>query len=908
VLITCVELQNVKSYYDETVHFTQGTNAICGENGAGKSTVLEAIGFALFDYLPYTQADFVREGEKTATITVSFVSNRDEREYQVVRRCGASSDYYVYDPELDGKLVNGKTDVLDWLREHLGVEANSDLPALFRDAVGVPQGLLTAPFLQRPSERKPLFDRLLRVDEYEQAWKALREALRFLEERLAGHRETIAGLGAQVQRLPDLRRRAETLAADVSRIETRLAALAAELGAATARLENLEGIKSELDELVKQVAVLSTRLEGVAAQLAAAERAVAEAEEALAIVEASRAGYEAYRQIQAALAGLEAERAERDRLQAGRATLERSLALARERVRALEDDVLEVEEAEARMQELRPEVERQREWEAALKAVHAQVRSLELAEAGAAERRRQMQDLQERRAALEVGLAEAGRVEADVRATRDRLEETRLSLADLRSEQAGLAAEINRLVEQTETLEASADAPEAAAALCPVCEQPLTAEHRAELIARNRVHLEELEARSRALDGEAGAAGETSAALERQIEALERKLQSLPRPVDKADLEARLGALQGDLSDIEGQLEKLSGSAEESERLERHLAELGDPRRRYERLAETAARRPQLEEKLEAEGHAAGDMEISLTEIDQALVPFADLDRRLAEGRAGLEHHEGDYRRYLENNKITADLPARRQHAERLRQQQAALTAERDAAQVRADEVAAGFDMEALHEARQHQAGLLAEQAGLKGQLDGLGQQLTETRGEIDGLEAAERALAEAQAAQSRDQRLCAETEFIREIIRRAGPHVTRRLIQQVSLEGARLFADVMADHSARLRWEDNYEIVLERNGRDRGFQQLSGGEQMAAALSVRLALLRELSAIDVAFFDEPTSNLDDTRRDGLAEQILSVKGFSQLFVISHDDTFERVTHHVVRVHKADGVSKVEVQ
>jgi exonuclease SbcC len=82
----------------------------------------------------------------------------------------------------------------------------------------------------------------------------------------------------------------------------------------------------------------------------------------------------------------------------------------------------------------------------------------------------------------------------------------------------------------------------------------------------------------------------------------------------------------------------------------------------------------------------------------------------------------------------------------------------------------------------------------------------------------------------------------------------------------------------------------------------------MAAALAVRLALLRELSAIDVAFFDEPTSNLDGTRRDSLAEQILAVKGFSQLFVISHDDTFERVTNNVVRVRKEDGVSKVEVE
>jgi len=61
----------------------------------------------------------------------------------------------------------------------------------------------------------------------------------------------------------------------------------------------------------------------------------------------------------------------------------------------------------------------------------------------------------------------------------------------------------------------------------------------------------------------------------------------------------------------------------------------------------------------------------------------------------------------------------------------------------------------------------------------------------------------------------------------------------------------------------------------------------------------------DVAFFDEPTANLDDHWRDSLAEQILNVKGFSQLCVISHDDTFERDTDNVVRVVKEGGVSRV---
>ena len=147
--------------------------------------------------------------------------------------------------------------------------------------------------------------------------------------------------------------------------------------------------------------------------------------------------------------------------------------------------------------------------------------------------------------------------------------------------------------------------------------------------------------------------------------------------------------------------------------------------------------------------------------------------------------------------------------------------------------------------------------------------------------------------------------DFLRRVLKEAGPPVTRALVEIISLSAARLYAEIISDQMSRLHWTEDYEIVLEHRGYKRTFPQLSGGEQMAAALAVRLALLREISHIDIAFFDEPTSNLDDTRRENLAEQILAVKGFSQLFVVSHDDTFERATDHVVRIVKEDGISRV---
>jgi len=61
MLLKSVELRNIKSYRSETIDFSEGINGICGENGHGKTTILEAIGYALFDYLPYKKADFLSQ-------------------------------------------------------------------------------------------------------------------------------------------------------------------------------------------------------------------------------------------------------------------------------------------------------------------------------------------------------------------------------------------------------------------------------------------------------------------------------------------------------------------------------------------------------------------------------------------------------------------------------------------------------------------------------------------------------------------------------------------------------------------------------------------------------------------------------------------------------------------------------
>ena len=150
--------------------------------------------------------------------------------------------------------------------------------------------------------------------------------------------------------------------------------------------------------------------------------------------------------------------------------------------------------------------------------------------------------------------------------------------------------------------------------------------------------------------------------------------------------------------------------------------------------------------------------------------------------------------------------------------------------------------------------------------------------------------------AKERLEELYAATDFIRDTLRKAGPLVTESYLYNISIDANLLFREITGEGGRALRWSKDYDIMLEEGGHERSFINMSGGEQMVAALSVRLALLKQLSDIRVAFFDEPTVNMDAERRERLAQQIGQVRDFDQLFVISHDDTFEQTVEHVVPV------------
>ena len=304
--ISKIELENIKSHAASTIEFSRGTTAITGANGAGKTTIIEAIAWVLFDLLDYKKEEFVKRGEKKGVVRVTFESGLDEREYIVYRDTGAG--YHVTDPRLQTRIADKKEEVFRFLWQHLGLEPGTDLRSLFKQAIGVPQGTFTAIFLEGATERKAAFDRLLKVEEYRQAAEKLRETSRLLDSQIGSIREGIARAEGELSRSETIENEHKTISAQLKKLAESLKKIDAELTSKRSQV-------AELGELERKVADLTSALdrsrssqEKAAIILQAAEKAFERALDAAALIKTARPVHERHIATLERFAELERER------------------------------------------------------------------------------------------------------------------------------------------------------------------------------------------------------------------------------------------------------------------------------------------------------------------------------------------------------------------------------------------------------------------------------------------------------------------------------------------------------------------------------------------------------------------------------------------------------------------------
>ena len=903
MLIHSLILENVKSYTLTSVEFTSGTNAIVGDNGSGKTTILEAIGFALFDHLPYTQADFVREGQKSARVTLDFLSGWDERTYQVVRQCGSSSAYTVFDPELSLKICEGKADVSQFLRQHLGIDAGidaaTDLADLFSNAVGVPQGSFTAAFLDTPSRRKSIFDPLLRVAEYGRAYGRLRDPLRLLEQQRNEQEVISSGLKGELTRLPSASAQAKDLTARISNAEQECGSLQAALAAAESEKQSLENQRETLLTLQRSWQLQQQELEKHKQKLETAQVRLSEAQDALTSTEANQAGYEIYQHALQAQQALHQRLRQRRDLQEKRAVIDKQLTQAQTQKNAQEKLLAEIATAETTAAALTAAVAKQESLEAELRAAQRQADQLQAAHVRVKQEHAAMAKATERLRVLKENVAQAQDIEASLGPVQVRIEALTQQMTAGQAKAAQLQAALETVKEQGQRLA------DMQTAICPICEQPLSAAHRNQLIARLRATWGTLNEKCQAVKATIEQAATERTQAHTTLSQQAQTLRSLPRQDAVGPAETELADLRARLAQAENLAASLEEAPNRVQQLSNSLTALGDPRRRRDVAQAQASKRTQVEEALQRQREEVMQQRAQRNALDARLQAFATIDEEAAQLTATLEEFQGADDLYRRNQDIAAAFPQRQQEVSKAEH---AWQAAQDICTSTQAELAAStqaFDEEHFHKTLAQEQELRRQSVQLETNLSHWREALDRVQEEIGQLQTKAQQLNTSQSLHKRLTEQYELLQFLRTLLRDAGPLVTKALVQQISYTANQRFGEIMEEYTRTLHWQEDYGITLEVDGRQRAFAQLSGGEQMAAALAIRLAILQEMSDITIAFFDEPTTNLDDTRRSSLARQILEIRGFQQLFIISHDDSFEQATENLIRIQKRNGVSEV---
>ncbi len=1175
MLIKSVELKNVKSYSHETIEFLEGINGICGQNGHGKSTILEAIGYVLFDYPPYKKIDdFRRHGEKSGYAAVT-VEGKDEIEYTITRKLGAS-DYFIRTPVSE---IKGKKDVMDWIASNLlyNVRSPGDLSSIFENAVGVPQGTFTTAFLLNPEPRKKIFDNILRVEEYKEAYTRLREVTAAIEKTIDSMDRELIPLITRTEKYPELRKEKEDQQKEIEELKAEIKEIKTKLSILNMKKEELTGKKSQLDTLTSQIKSERVRIEGVTKQLERASSDLKHAESARKIVNELLPVEEIYKKEILALKELNGDRVKRDLLKEDIAKLdvkinslleklERSSKLSlenkelegkkeqlipkieaahkleetiielqkelkepmsdifsrllnlREKSKRIEDIRYEIEEQKTRISHLLPLKKKQLELEAKIKdlkdnlemplrELSSAISALKEKEAQSEKLRNEISRLSSRKnhllpavkrqtiledeikslsafldslAKLGFELRQATEKEQLVEALLTEIEQLENKINELfplAEQQTVLEAhqqELNRqhaavtsLLKQTRSNMKLAGTQGS----CPILngvkctsvsdftryfndeinsrkKELKEIENQLDLVSTELKHLNNpikqrgdtlvlIAAKKKEFSAYSGVRDEVISCRSR-IEALvssypslgidiltgnedEQKAVSLKLKSHKKEFEkiqksvtefesteALIASKNRDLEDLSDvpaalakcgekiqklnsrfglnvEIERVKASLEsvilEISSYEACLMELNDPSRQIAAVESLIASKQRdmnslkevpamissclkklkelnkrfnlkdvlegnplelklADELIEAKNRELktlnspdkefenlnGNIERNLKELKTlehvpallescrherdalalGFVIFDGLDEKIASAQDNITKFEPEHNKYLQALPLALKIDEYSQECRTLKESISSINSALNEALQKQEALLEEYSEPLLNDTLTRLEELGKTASSKAEALKGKNKSMEKLSRDLAGMESELSKIKETEKKLENEKQFLSFSNFARDTIKGSSEYIVNEFIGEISQEAGNIYCEIMDDYTSGLKWTNDYDIEIESAGQVESFKQLSGGERMSAALAVRLALLKALSSCDFVFLDEPTQNMDELRREKLSQEIMKIRGFKQVFVISHDDTFNEKYANVVRIQKIDGESRVQ--
>ncbi len=823
---------------------------LTGENGAGKSSLLDAITWVLWGKARTRQDDdLIHLGESEMMVEFTFALG--DETYRVLRRRTSARrgkselHFHGYVPDAGDwrTLTEGSIrDTQAKINRLLRLDYDTFINSAF-----LLQGRADEFTTKKPAERKQILGDILGLGVYDEYEERAAEKVRY-------YQQEIRIVEAQIQQMEQEMGHEDAYRREWEESQNRALALSRDLRAADQRLNELRQQHKELDLKQRQLNDLQARLSRAQADLDELTQSVGQINSNIAVYRAAiarRAEIETgYRQLQQV----------RQENEDWNIRLAQSSTLAREQHR------LETVIAQARAGVA-----------ADLKVKQAQHADLTAKANTSAVLQQQYNQLQQEIQSLT--------------AIEDSRNAWRQELADLTAEAARLSAENKQLSAEMKTIRARLTQLEEAGSTCPVCAQPLNDTHRTAVhqqfqadgtqrgdkFRANQARLKKNQADQKRLQAEIQAADESlkrQPALHGQLARVEQQLQAAQQAA------AAASALAAEVQTLQTQLDNAEFAGEEAVALAKISAEL-------------------VAVGYDGEAHERAQAAVkSLLHFEEEWRQLQDAQSRLKDAQARLTQEQA------RRDRLLAQTATDRETADRLAQVTATLP------QVTADLTAVNAQVDALQRKERLARDAVVAARQKLDHLAFLAKERGKKEDELTELRETQTIYRDLRAAFGKKgaQALLIE-HAIPELEEEANAILSRMTdgrvnVQFVTQRTAKTTASTIETLDIRIADElgtRNYELY-------------SGGEAFRVNFAIRIALSKLLArragaSLQTLVMDEGFGTQDARGRERLVEAINTIQDeFEKIIVITHIEELQGAFPVHIFVQKTDQGSRITVE
>ncbi len=829
---------------------------IVGKNGAGKSSLLEAIGWCIWGETPRgTNKDIIRTGATEARVELEF--ELDEKLYKISRtaeRTNGSArqsvDFFCWDAD-SGKFRplngNGVRETEAKIVREIGISYNT-----FINSVFLLQGRSNEFTVLRPTDRKKVLVEILQLERYSELSERAKNKTRALEKDQAQLRAQIELLERELANEVALRQERDAAMSALSELKHQKEECEAELAEQEKKLEVLQEKKIALQTEELRLRDIERQIRECEEKIKKQEHEINLLSEKLAQREQIERNMEKYTTFKAELQKLDSLAEKYQRLRDTLIHVQNEIVLARQR---LEQNLL---------------AERQR------------ISFLKRDE-------EQLLRNQQRKIKAQQELEALSKAHETRRHAVEELQRLRQQQKELSGKQGQLAAQIENCNAQMSQIERKAKEFKALKdAICPVCHSALTAEHREKVLAEYRQEYCTFRDESRRLS--------------QQLEQLKVDMQNVETSIHEKE------KLEKELKQIENNLARTRSTIEDLEQVEKELESVRQDLANLERAAKA------LSEQLESENFAH-ELKVQLASLKNEINALAYNEQAHTELRKQVNQLSDapvEYERIkvAEENlqKYSREAAQQKEHLHRLLGEKASVE------QTRAE---LAEQVKVLKEAEVQKANLKrkwdelnrqwAEKAGEVQSLEKSLSNLEQKRQQWQQVKNEEKRVAEeielyeilAEALSVRGIQSLLIEESVPEIEQEAN-----RILQNLTNNALALRIETRRQQQNERVVESLDIYISDVNGVSRDYETFSGGEKFRIDFALRVALSKLLAkqrsfGLKMLVIDEGFGSQDEEGLDAIMEAIEAVKDdFEKILVITHLDKLHEQFETKIFVHK----------